>query len=53
MSVHELRFIIADAWLNPPGEAKPDWWIYATAAKKIVKLYEAEGRGRPGGAEIP
>ncbi len=45
MSVHERRFRIADAWLDPPGEAKPDWWIYATVAKRIVELYEAEGRG--------
>ncbi len=45
MSVHERRFRIADAWLDPPGEAKPDWWIYARVAKRIVELYEAEGRG--------
>jgi anaerobic selenocysteine-containing dehydrogenase len=45
MSVHERRFRISDAWLDPPGEAKPDWWIYAMVAKRIVELYEAEGRG--------
>ncbi|AET33249.1 molybdopterin dinucleotide binding domain-containing protein [Pyrobaculum ferrireducens] len=45
MSVHERRFRIADAWLDPPGEAKPDWWIYAMVAKRIVELYEEEGRG--------
>jgi anaerobic selenocysteine-containing dehydrogenase len=45
MSVHERRFRIADAWMDPPGEAKPDWWIYAMVAKRIVELYEAEGRG--------
>jgi anaerobic selenocysteine-containing dehydrogenase len=45
MSVHERRFRISDAWLDPPGEAKPDWWIYAMVARRIVELYEAEGRG--------
>jgi len=45
MNVHERRFRIADAFIDPPGEAKPDWWIYAKIAKKIVELYEAEGRG--------
>jgi len=45
MSVHERRFRITDAWLDPPGEAKPDWWILAMIAKRIVELYEAEGRG--------
>jgi anaerobic selenocysteine-containing dehydrogenase len=45
MSVHERRFRIADAWRDPPGEAKPDWWIYAVVAKRIVQLYEEEGRG--------
>jgi len=44
MSVHERRFRISDAWLDPPGEAKPDWWIYAMVARRIVELYEAEGR---------
>jgi anaerobic selenocysteine-containing dehydrogenase len=45
MSVHERRFRISDAWLDPPGEAKPDWWIYAMVARRLVELYEAEGRG--------
>ena len=45
MSVHERRFRIADAWMDPPGEAKPDWWILARIAKRIVELYEEEGRG--------
>ncbi|MEB3779206.1 MAG: arsenate reductase (azurin) large subunit [Desulfurococcales archaeon] len=45
MSVHERRYRIADAWVDPPGEAKPDWWILASIAKRIVELYEAEGRG--------
>ncbi|GBF09971.1 probable arsenite oxidase large subunit [Aeropyrum pernix] len=45
MGVHERRFRIADAWLDPPGEAKPDWWILANVAKRIVELYEEEGRG--------
>lgn len=45
MSVHERRFRIADAFVDPPGEAKPDWWILAMIAKRIVELYEAEGRG--------
>ena len=44
MSVHERRFRIADAWMDPPGEARPDWWIYAMVAKRVVELYEAEGR---------
>ena len=45
MSVHERRFRIADAFVDPPGEAKPDWWILAMVAKRIVELYEEEGRG--------
>lgn len=45
MSVHERRFRIADAFIDPPGEAKPDWWILAMIARRIVELYEAEGRG--------
>ena len=45
MSVHERRYRIADAWMDPPGEAKPDWWILAMVAKRIVELYEEEGRG--------
>jgi len=45
MSVHERRFRISDAWMDPPGEAKPDWWIYAMVAKRVVELYEEEGRG--------
>jgi len=51
MSVHERRFRISDAWLDPPGEAKPDWWIYAMVAKRIVELYEEEGRGNDKVAE--
>ncbi|AFA38559.1 arsenite oxidase, large subunit [Pyrobaculum oguniense TE7] len=45
MSVHERRFRITDAWMDPPGEAKPDWWIYAQVAKRIVELYQEEGKG--------
>ncbi len=34
---------IADQFMAPPGEAKPDWWIWGRIATRIKELYEAEG----------
>jgi arsenite oxidase large subunit len=29
--------------MAPPGEAKPDWWIWGRIATRMKELYEAEG----------
>lgn len=34
---------ISEKVMDPPGVAKPDWWIYAQIAKRMKELYEAEG----------
>lgn len=45
ISDHERRLRASSAYMDPPGEARPDWWIWAQVARRIVQLYEAEGRG--------
>ncbi|MGB9873342.1 MAG: arsenate reductase (azurin) large subunit [Hydrogenobacter sp.] len=35
---------IADQFMDPPGEAKPDWWIWGRIATRMKELYEAEGK---------
>jgi len=30
--------------MAPPGEAKPDWWIWGRIATRMKELYEAEGK---------
>jgi len=34
---------ISDQFMAPPGEAKPDWWIWGRIATRMKELYEAEG----------
>lgn len=34
---------ISDQFMDPPGEAKPDWWIWGRIATRMKELYEAEG----------
>lgn len=34
---------IADKFMDPPGEAKPDWWIWGRIATRMKELYLAEG----------
>ena len=29
--------------MDPPGDAKPDWWIWGRIATRMKELYEAEG----------
>ena len=31
----ERRLRLSDRFMDPPGEAKPDWWIIAEVAKKM------------------
>ncbi len=37
---------IYDKFMDPPGEAKPDWWIWGRIATRMKELYEAEGNYR-------
>jgi len=34
---------IYDQFMAPPGDAKPDWWIWGRIATRMKELYEAEG----------
>ncbi len=34
---------IYDKFMDPPGDAKPDWWIWGRIATRMKELYEAEG----------
>ena len=31
----ERRLRLSDRFMDPPGEAKPDWWVIAQVAKKM------------------
>jgi len=34
---------ISEQFMAPPGDAKPDWWIWGRIATRMKELYEAEG----------
>ncbi|WP_028227420.1 nitrate reductase [Paraburkholderia ferrariae] len=42
----ERRISRVRAAVEPPGEAKPDWWIAVEVARRIEKLLETQG-GKP------
>lgn len=39
----ERRIRLYQKFMDPPGEAKPDWEIIALTARRIKAMYEAEG----------
>ena len=40
----ERRIRLYQKFMDPPGEAKPDWQIMALVAKRIQALYQQEGK---------
>lgn len=42
----ERRLRLYQKFMDPPGEAKPDWEIMALVARKLKSLYEAAGNSQ-------
>jgi arsenite oxidase large subunit len=40
----ERRLRLYQKFMDPPGEAKPDWEIMALVARKLQSMYQAEGK---------